>query len=149
MDEAFIEEDCTEDEVSYWRKDFQIMRVAKNNIKNTNFDWFKRPSNLDTRSKVELIKSVVCLFFDVEKTDIDAKERCCKKIALSRQVFMSLCSIVLDVRPTHLSEIVGRDRTTIIHAGKVIEQMRDDVEFDDFISDLEERIQMVFSDQGF
>lgn len=70
-----------------------------------------------------------------------AKSRCCLQVARARQLAMYLCHVILGETLTSVGHTFGRDRTTVSHACALIEDMRDDPQFDLTVSELEEEIQ--------
>jgi chromosomal replication initiation ATPase DnaA len=47
-----------------------------------------------------------------------------------RQIAMYVCHVVLRLTQTEVGRGFGRDRTTVAHACQVVEDMRDDMEFE-------------------
>lgn len=63
-------------------------------------------------------------------------------VALARQLAMYLMHVVLGRLYHDVGRFFGRDRTTVSHACAVIEDLRDDPEFDAEVSRLERRLFM-------
>jgi hypothetical protein len=63
-------------------------------------------------------------------------------VALARQLAMYLMHVVLGRLYLDVGRFFGRDRTTVSHACAVIEDLRDDPEFDAEVSRLERRLVM-------
>ena len=63
-------------------------------------------------------------------------------VALARQLAMYLMHVVLGRLYHEVGRFFGRDRTTVSHACAVIEDLRDDPEFDAEVSRLERRLVM-------
>jgi len=63
-------------------------------------------------------------------------------VALARQLAMYLMHVVLGRLYQDAGRFFGRDRTTVSHACAVIEDLRDDPEFDAEVSRLERRLTM-------
>lgn len=61
-------------------------------------------------------------------------------VARARQLAMYLSHVVLGRTLTEIGEIFGRDRTTVSYACALIEDLRDDPQFDDEVSGLEQQI---------
>jgi hypothetical protein len=61
-------------------------------------------------------------------------------VALARQLAMYLMHVVLGRLYHDVGRFFGRDRTTVSHACAVIEDLRDDPEFDAEVSRLERRL---------
>jgi chromosomal replication initiation ATPase DnaA len=62
-------------------------------------------------------------------------------IARARQLAMYLSHVVLGRTLMEIGEVFGRDRTTVSYACALIEDMRDDPQFDDEVSGLERQIE--------
>ncbi len=71
--------------------------------------------------------------------------RSCAPIAASRQLAMYLMHVVLGRNFTQVGRFFGRDRTTVSYACRVMEDMRDDLEYEKQVADLEQRIEWVTS----
>lgn len=63
-------------------------------------------------------------------------------VALARQLAMYLMHVVLGRLYLDVGRFFGRDRTTVSYACALIEDLRDDPEFDAEVSRLERRLQM-------
>jgi hypothetical protein len=64
------------------------------------------------------------------------------EVALARQLAMYLMHVVLGRLYLDIGRFFGRDRTTVSHACTVIEDLRDDADFDAEVSRLERRLAM-------
>jgi chromosomal replication initiation ATPase DnaA len=69
------------------------------------------------------------------------KSRSRLPVARARQLAMYLSHVVLGRTLLEIGEAFGRDRTTVSYACAVIEDMRDDPQFDDEVSGLERQIE--------
>ena len=69
------------------------------------------------------------------------RQRCRTDTARARQLAMYLAHVVLGESLTDIGLVFGRDRTTVSYACSLIEDMRDDVDFDRKVTDLELRLQ--------
>lgn len=67
--------------------------------------------------------------------------RCRRTTARARQLAMYLSHVVLGRSLTEIGYAFGRDRTTVAHACAVIEDMRDDPDFDAEVTALERRLE--------
>lgn len=54
-----------------------------------------------------------------------------------RQIAMYVCHVALRMRMTTIGEGFGRDRSTVAHACAVVEDRRDDRDFDEFVAAIE------------
>ena len=66
-------------------------------------------------------------------------------ISRARQVAIYLMHTSLSLSYGDVSRIYGRDRTTIAHSCRVVEDLRDDPAFDAWITELEEAVDMMLS----
>ena len=67
--------------------------------------------------------------------------RSCVAAARARQLAMYLAHVVYGRSLTDVGEAFGRDRTTVSYACSLIEDMRDDPQFDAEVSSLEQQLQ--------
>lgn len=95
------------------------------------------PPLAESRRKVDLVKQLTAHFFDVSEDQLSAPTRHSANAALARQVAMYVTHVALGFSFSEVGELFGRDRTTASHACKVIEDRRDNAEFDRFILRLE------------
>jgi chromosomal replication initiation ATPase DnaA len=68
--------------------------------------------------------------FGVDAADIARATRGSPKAAFARQVAMYLAHVVFGFDHTTIGVCFGRDRTTVAHACRVVEDRRDDIWFD-------------------
>ncbi|MCD2175559.1 helix-turn-helix domain-containing protein [Rhizobium sp. C4] len=61
-----------------------------------------------------------------------------------RQIAMYVCHVALQMRMTTIGEGFGRDRSTVAHACAVVEDRRDDRDFDEFVSAIERIVVLAF-----
>jgi chromosomal replication initiation ATPase DnaA len=54
-----------------------------------------------------------------------------------RQIAMYVCHVALQMKMTTIGEGFGRDRSTVAHACAVVEDRRDDRDFDEFVAAVE------------
>jgi hypothetical protein len=66
-----------------------------------------------------------------------------------RQIAMYVCHVALRMPQHDIAVAVGRDRSTVSHACHVVEDRRDDLAFDEFVSLIERLATAVFASQGF
>lgn len=77
------------------------------------------------------------LAFKLPMADLNAPTRYSAPAALARQVAMYLVHVVLGLTLTEIGLAFGRDRSTVSHACRLIEEKRDNPQFDMFIGRLE------------
>lgn len=89
-----------------------------------------RAANEKLRSVVE---DIVANVFGVEAGLLRLATRGRAKVALARQVAMYVAHVGYGLSLTQVGEVFDRDRTTVAHACAVVEQRREDKEFDEAI----------------
>lgn len=96
---------------------------------------------LDQSAYVEnsgkFILHIVTLLMDVSQEQLLNKSRSVSKICIARQTAMYLHHTIFSNTYCQVADFFGRDRTTVSHACRVVEDLRDDTEFDEVISKLE------------
>jgi chromosomal replication initiation ATPase DnaA len=78
---------------------------------------------------------------NVSSQSITSRRRNLLPIARARQLAMYLSHVVLGRTLADIGVVFGRDRTTVSYACALIEDMRDDPQFDDEVSGLERQIE--------
>ena len=96
----------------------------------------------------ELLEATVAGGFDIEETLLRLPTRGVARIALARQVAMYLAHVACSLSKAEAGRLFQRDRTTVHHACLVIEQRRDDEEFDNALDHLEKVIRIVVGPEG-
>ncbi|MGV1013466.1 MAG: helix-turn-helix domain-containing protein [Methyloceanibacter sp.] len=82
----------------------------------------------------------VAAVFGVDLHDLRSTKRGSPQVAFARQVAMYLAHVVARLSLTDVGILFTRDRTTVAHACCVIEDQRDDPEFDSRLEHLEHAI---------
>jgi chromosomal replication initiation ATPase DnaA len=95
----------------------------------------------------QLLESIVAGGFDVEEDRLRVPSRGIARIALARQAAMYLAHVTCSLSKTDAGRLFERDRTTVQHACTVIEQHRDDDEFDLALAYLEQILRIVVGPQ--
>lgn len=80
--------------------------------------------------QANLAIAAVSLEFGLTELDMKNPERQNRQLRFARQVAMYLAHVVYELNHTHLGRIFAKDRSTISHACKVVEESRDDGVFD-------------------
>lgn len=65
-----------------------------------------------------------------------------------RQIAMYVCHVGLQISHDDIAGAFGRNRSTVGHACKTVEQRREDAAFDDFVSALERSVKSIFRSTG-
>jgi len=86
----------------------------------------------------DFIKSSISLVFEIPIRELNARTRLSAKVAFARQLAMYIAHVRLGLKLGVVGGQFGRDRTTVAHACRVIEDRRDEPEVD-FLADCMER----------
>lgn len=95
-----------------------------------------------------LIELAVTRVFGIHAEAIAGGSRGKAQVALARQVAMYLAHVSCCYNLTQVGEIFARDRTTVGHACMVVEDRRDDVQFDRVIALLELSVAALIEPRG-
>ncbi|MCL4766468.1 MAG: chromosomal replication initiator DnaA [Hyphomicrobiaceae bacterium] len=77
-----------------------------------------------------LLEQTVARVFDVELDLMRLPTRGRARVAMARQVAMYLAHVACGLSLTEAGDLFERDRTTVAHACQVVEDRREDSEFD-------------------
>ena len=80
---------------------------------------------------------IISAYFNVSGRDIRSPKRHNLDVARVRQIGMYIANVVLGINMTMIGQGFGRNKSTVIHACHLIEDMRDDEEFDLLVARLE------------
>ncbi len=80
---------------------------------------------------------ILSAYFNVSGRDIRSPKRHNLDVARVRQIGMYVANVVLGINMTMIGQGFGRNKSTVIHACHIIEDMRDDDEFDSLVARLE------------
>ncbi len=98
-------------------------------------EYYHRRQQDEARAR--LARTLVAYAFGVAEKDMDALTRRNARVAFGRQVAMYLAHISFELSLSRVAMAFGRDRTTVSHACHLVEDRRDDPEFDARLEDLE------------
>ncbi len=87
----------------------------------------------------DLIEASVVFTFGVGSSELQRPTRGSQRVALARQVAMYVAHTICRLSLTEVGLLFARDRTTVAHACCVVEDRRDDDNFD-YMMELLERI---------
>ena len=87
------------------------------------------------------VEALVALVFRVEVTELRRRSRGPAPVALARQTAMYLAHVHLGLSLERAGQAFGRDRTTVAHACRRVEDGRDDPKFDQALVHLETALQ--------
>jgi len=80
--------------------------------------------------QASLAMAAVSLEFGLTETDITHPSKGTRHLRFARQVAMYLVHVVYELNHTHIGKLFFKDRSTVSHACKVVEDSRDDAVFD-------------------
>lgn len=81
----------------------------------------------------ECVIDIVAALFGVSSKELRRPGRSTTSISRVRQVGMYVAHVILQLNMTEVGRGFGRDRTTVQHACHLVEDLRDDVEFDQLV----------------
>ena len=94
------------------------------------------------------ISRVIASIYEIDVAHLLAPTRGNATIALARQVAMYLAHVGCGLTLTEVGRQFGRDRTTVAHACEVVEERREDQDFDQMIELLEQSVAMLQLKEG-
>lgn len=96
----------------------------------------KRMMPLKDRARAQLAMSLAGYALDVPVASVDEDSRDAS-VALARKVAMYLASVAFGMSLARVAAAFGRDRSTVGHACRCIEDLREDARFDAWMTALE------------
>lgn len=84
-----------------------------------------------------IIEIAVTQVFDIENRHLANLSRGVARTAFARQVAMYLAHVACRLTLTEVGRLFGRDRTTVAHACRIVEDRRDDIALDRVLDLLE------------
>ena len=88
---------------------------------------------------------IIAALFDLPGRELRRAGRSTTDIARVRQIAMYVAHVVLQLNMGEVGRGFGRDRTTVLHACHLIEDLRDDPEFDRIVATAERVTKAVFA----
>ena len=88
----------------------------------------------------QMVSHTVSSAFLVPASELQAPTRCRANVAKARQVAMYLAHVGLGLSYTDAGRLFGRDRTTVAHACRLVEERREDPRFDASLDYLEQTL---------
>ncbi len=85
----------------------------------------------------ECLIDIVAALFSVSSKELRKAGRTAEPVSRVRQIAMYVAHVILRLTQGEVGRGFGRDRTTVVHACRVIEDMRDDPEFDRVVAMVE------------
>ena len=89
----------------------------------------------------DFIKYSTAKAFGIQSRDLDSKTRKQADIAFARQIAMYIAHVRLGLNLGEVGKVFQRDRTTVGHACRLIEDRRDDEQVDFLINCLERGVE--------
>lgn len=86
--------------------------------------------NLQEAQRLKHVRVIVMTVFKVSEQQLDNRQRGKAQIAFARQVAMYLAHIACGLSLTEVGRCFGRDRTTVAHACRLVEDWREDPNLD-------------------
>lgn len=87
---------------------------------------------------------ILAACFALPSRELRSDGRAAAPVARVRQIGMYVCHVVLGLTMLEVANGFVRDRSTVVHACHLIEDMRDDREFDAIVSTIERIAQAAF-----
>lgn len=78
----------------------------------------------------QIVLQVVSFTYSIPLVDLEGPSRGAARVALARQIAMYLVTIIGDLDHAAVGRLFNRDRTTVAHACAIVEDRRDEPEFD-------------------
>lgn len=91
---------------------------------------------------------IMAALFDLPSRELRRAGRSTIDIARVRQIAMYVAHVGLQLTMGEVGRGFGRDRTTVLHACHLVEDMRDDPEFDRIVATAERVTKTVFDKNG-
>ena len=95
------------------------------------------PRTAAKNEQVWLVQATVSHVMGVSLRELCATTRRRPQAAFARQIAMYLCHIVFEIGISESARAFGRDPSTVTHALRRIEEMREDGEFDATLTTIE------------
>ena len=108
------------------------------------------PSRIAARHAERVYVACDCLldisaaFFNVSARDLRRPGRCSDDISRVRQIAMYCAHTVLRFTMSDVGKGFGRDRTTVMHACHIVEDLRDDPDFEAILLRIEQLVAAAF-----
>jgi chromosomal replication initiation ATPase DnaA len=97
--------------------------------------------------RMEICEAVIDLaaaLFDIDGRELRRPGRSPLAVARVRQIAMYVAHVALGLPMGEIGRGFGRDRTTVVHACHLIEDMRDDAEFERIVATCERVVRAAF-----
>ncbi|MFG1296205.1 MULTISPECIES: helix-turn-helix domain-containing protein [Xanthobacter] len=111
--------------------------IAAGSLPPSNTSRDALPSRTDPTDRARIVIALVSAASGVAVETLLALRRSQAPVAAARQLAMYLAHVVLGLSQTDVARAFGRDRTTVAHACRRIEDQRDRAAFDRRVAQLE------------
>ncbi len=101
---------------------------------------FRRRERAHDEARAGMVAAIIAYALDIPQEEVQANTRGTAEASFARQVSMYLTHVALEMSLARVAAAFGRDRSTVSHACHIIEDRRDEPQFDDWISQLEASI---------
>ena len=95
----------------------------------------------------DCVIDLAAAFYNLPSRELRRPVRGTDEIARVRQIAMYVAHVVLGLTMTDIGRGFGRDRTTVMHACHLVEDLRDDRDFDQIIARTEKIVAAAFRDR--
>lgn len=95
------------------------------------------------RDRVQLAASVAAFALGLRTWDVLSEGRGSPAVSFGRHVAMYLCHVSLGMSLSKIARALERDRSTVAYGCHVIEDRRDDPEFDEWVDRVEQGLKAV------
>jgi chromosomal replication initiation ATPase DnaA len=93
----------------------------------------------------DVLIDLLAAMFGVSGMELRSPLRCRREVARVRQIGMYVAHTAFGLAVREVASGFARDRTTVMHACHLVEDMRDDTEFDAIVSTFERIAQSAFT----
>lgn len=90
--------------------------------------------------EIRFVKAIVSSAFATSDRELNARTRCCARVAFARQVAMYLAHVAFGMPLCKVARTFGRHHTTAAHACKTVEDRRDSRTLDYALDRLEKAV---------
>ncbi|WP_027229974.1 helix-turn-helix domain-containing protein [Phyllobacterium sp. UNC302MFCol5.2] len=91
---------------------------------------------------------ILSTLFNVSGRELRSHSRCERPVARVRQIGMYVAHVTLALTMSEVGRAFGRDRSTVNHACHLIEDMREELEFDHIVQTIENIVKVAFMRDG-
>ncbi|MEQ1942241.1 helix-turn-helix domain-containing protein [Mesorhizobium sp. VNQ89] len=96
----------------------------------------------------EAVIDITAALFNVSSKDLRKSGRSTLSVSRVRQVAMYVSHVVLRLNMADIGKAFGRDRTTVLYACHLVEDLRDDDDFDRIITMTERVVAAAFGERA-